>query len=107
MRKAILLLFVALGAMAGLLATVEEGWGLRVLMVTIGMVVGLAIGGALSRIGLRRGLTRRSSAYRGFPPPLFGEDLAQNYWRDRGHLPFTKPPSADPDHHMFDPDKLD
>jgi hypothetical protein len=107
MRKAIFLLFVALGAAAGLLATLEETWGVRILMTAIGTVVGIAIGGFLSKIGVRRGPAKRPSAYLPFPQPMFGEDLDRNYWRDRGHLPFTKPPSADPDHHMFDPDKLD
>lgn len=106
MRKAIFLLFVALGAAAGLLATLEEDWGVRILMTAIGTVVGVAIGGGLSKIGRRSGPTRRPSAYPVFPQPMF-EDLDWNFWRDRGHLPFTKPPSAIPDHHMFDPDKLD
>lgn len=106
MRKAIFLLFVALGAAAGLLATLEETWGVRILMTAIGTVVGVAIGGALSRIGLGRGPTRRPGAYRAFTPPMFGEDLDNNFWRDRGYPPFAKPQS-EPDRHMFDPDRLE
>ena len=107
MRKVIFLLFMALGAMGGLLATVDERWGLRVLMMAIGMVAGVAIGGALSRIGLRRGSPRRPGAYRAFPSPMFGEDPNEAFLCERGRPRYAKQLPPEPDRHMFDPDKLD
>ncbi|WP_084150937.1 hypothetical protein [Azohydromonas australica] len=108
MRKAIFLLFVALGAAVGLLATVEETWGVRILMTVIGTVAGVAIGGALSGIGIQN---RSKQSIRRLPQPfdseILGRDLERDYWRDRGHPPFMKPPSAELNRHMFDPDRQD
>jgi hypothetical protein len=91
MRKLIFVCFIALGGLVGLFSAVMDGWGLRVVMICIGMLFGTAIGGALTRIGGgRRNLKQE-------PDPIPGmgvtsEDLAANYWRDKGHPPFMKPP---------------
>lgn len=51
MRKAVFIVFIALGAAVGLLATLDNGWGLSLTMAAFGALIGSAIGGALSRIG--------------------------------------------------------
>lgn len=106
MRKAIFIGFIMLGAALGMFAALDGGWGLRIVMTLFGALVGTAIGGGLSRLGSGRRLIR----FDGRAIPGLGtssEDLAANYWRDKGHPPFTKPSSAEPDRHMFDPDRLD
>lgn len=36
---------------------------------------------------------------------MIGREAAFNYWRDEGHLPFTKPPRPEHGSHMLDADK--
>ena len=104
MRKAIFIGFIALGAVFGLLATWKGDWGLRFVMMSFGGLVGAAIGGALARVG--RGPIQDNEC----PIPGLGtttEDLAANFWRDKGRPPFMKPPKAEHGRHMFDPDRLE
>lgn len=87
MRKLIFFGFIAVGGLVGLFSAAMHGWG-------IGMLFGTAIGGALARMGGRRRSLRRQVD----PIPGMGvasEDLAANYWRDKGHPPFMKPPERD------------
>ena len=107
MRKAVFSILVAAGAGAGLIAAVEGDWGLRVVMMTIGAVVGAAIGGALTRVGKRPTALRPVGLDEPYGQGTSAEDRDRNYWRDKGHSPFMKPQSAEPDRHMFDPDRLD
>ena len=94
MRKPIFFGFIALGGLVGLFSAAMDGWGTRVVMIGIGMLFGTAIGGALTRIGGRARTSKRDVD----PIPGMGvtsEDLAPNYWRDKGHPPFMKPPESD------------
>ena len=94
MRKLLFIGFIALGALVGLFSAAMDGWGTRVVMIGIGMLFGTAIGGALTRIGGRA----RNSKQDVDPIPGMGvtsEDLAANYWRDKGHPPFMKPSEGD------------
>lgn len=99
MRKPIFFGFIALGGLVGLFSAAMDDWGTRVVMIAIGMLFGTAIGGALTRIDGRA----RTSKQDADPIPGMGvtsEDLAANYWRDKGHPPFMKPPESD-----LNPDK--
>jgi hypothetical protein len=94
MRKPIFFGFIALGGLGGLFSAAMDGWGTRVVTIGIGMLFGTAIGGALTRIGGRARTSKRDVD----PIPGMGvtsEDLAANYWRDKGHPPFMKPPESD------------
>ena len=105
MRKTIFIFFVLLGAGAGLLASLNGDIGLQVVMAMVGVVAGAAVGGALTRIGKRsRHLQQNADALRGLG--VTHEDLATNYWRDKGHPPFMKPPSPENGSRMFE-DRLD
>ena len=93
MRKTIFFSFIVLGTALGVLASLSEEWPTRIV-----------IGGGLSRV--RR---QRSTGTVAEVPPGDGtasKDLAANFWRDRGHAPFMKPPNAEPGRKMFDPDQL-
>jgi hypothetical protein len=104
-RKLIFIGCVALGALVGLLAAANDDWATRVVMMMVGALFGSAIGGALVALGRRTSSPLHDNS--NIPGMGFStEDIAANYWRDRGHPPFMKPPDAVPDKHMFDPEKL-
>jgi hypothetical protein len=106
MRKTIFLGFVAVGAAAGLIVALNADWTLRLVMMAIGTVVGLAIGGAVTGVGRRPKMPEHSGVDESYGQGTSADDRDRNFWRDRGHPPFMKPPSAEPDRHMFDPDRL-
>jgi membrane protein implicated in regulation of membrane protease activity len=106
MRKAIFFGFIAAGAAAGLLAALNDDWGLRLVMMAIGAVVGAAIGGAATRVGKRPPIRVPAGLDQSYGQGTSAEDRDRNYWRDQGHPPFMKPPSAEPDRHMFNPDRI-
>ena len=94
MRKFIFIGFVVAGSAVGLLSTLGDGWGLKLVMTCLGALSGAAFGGALSRGGRNdRPMLRRDDTLRGLGTT--SEDLMDNYWRDEGHLQFMKPPSSD------------
>jgi hypothetical protein len=106
MRKLIFFGFIALGALVGLIAAARADWPTRLVMMGVGGLFGAPVGGVLAGIGRRR---RQRLEWEENPLPGMGtssQDLAANYWRDKGHPPFMKPSEAEPDKHMFDPDRL-
>ncbi|CAM3345727.1 hypothetical protein [Paracidovorax anthurii] len=111
MRKAIFFFFLLLGIGAGYLSASNDDWGLRVGMMTVGAMFGGAIGGGLSQIGKRQAKFRHQWRTEEEVEPIPGmgtssRDLAANFWRDKGQPPFTRMPDAEPDKHMFDPDRI-
>lgn len=107
MRKLIFICFIALGALIGLLSAAKDDWATRAVMMGMGALFGAPIGAVLARIGKKgtRPLEWDENSHPGIGTTP--KDLAANYWRDKGHPPFMKPPDAVPDKHIFDPDKLD
>ena len=108
MRKAVFLVFLLLGIGAGYIPARDEDWGVRTVMMAVGALFGGAIGGGLSQIGKRRRLPLHTEEEIEPIPGGLGtssRDLAANYWRDEGHMPFMKPPRPELGNHMFDADK--
>lgn len=110
MRKAIFLFFLLLGIGAGYLPARNDDLGLRIVMMAVGALFGGAIGGGLSQIGKRQSHRRRLLTEEEIEPIPGGggsssRDLAANYWRDKGLPPFRLP-DAEPNKHMFDPDRI-
>jgi hypothetical protein len=96
MRKLIFIGIVAIGALVGLLSAFHDDWATRVVMAAVGALFGAAVGGAVTRIGR----SKMALPWERHPIPGMGvtsEDLAANFWRDKGHPPFMKPPEADSD----------
>ena len=94
MKKFIVIGFIVVGSAVGLLSTLGDGWGIRLFMMGLGAFVGVAAGGALSRIGRGgRPMPYRDDTLRGLG--TMSEDLMENYWRDEGHPQFMKPPLPD------------
>lgn len=105
MRKVTFICFVVLGALIGLRSAVNDDWSTRTVMALVGVLFGAAIGGAVSSI------SRQRSAKLSIDPSIPGmgtstADIAANYWRDKGLPPLVKPPAAQPDKHMFEPERL-
>jgi hypothetical protein len=95
LRLALFLAIVVAGAIAGFGIGSGEDTATRLVLAGIGSVIGAAIGGAVLKLG---GIKEPNTS-RGRPIPGSGvtsEDLAANYWRDKGHPPFMKPPEGDP-----------
>jgi len=107
MRKSILFVCIAIGALAGLLVAAEETWGVQAVMVSIGCVAGAAIGGAMGRIARRTEIRRPVVVDAAFGMGTAPDDRDRNYWRDKGYPPFMHPPRSEPDRHMLDPDRID
>jgi hypothetical protein len=107
MRKLIFIGFIAVGAAVGMFVAFDGDWGLRIVMTIIGAVSGAAVGGGLTGMGSGEAAGRHATLVR--HPSGTGmslDEIARNYWRDEGHAPFSKPPNAEPDRHMLDPDRV-
>lgn len=109
LRRVIFLLVLLLGVGVGYLSARDDDWGLRLVMMAVGAMFGGAIGGGLSQIGrplMRRHRLMTEEEIEPIPGAgSSGRDLAVNYWRDGGHLPFTKPPRPEHGTRMFDADR--
>lgn len=102
MRKAILIGFVVLGAAAGTVGALAEGWGLKAVFGCIGAVAGAAVGGAVAGIGRHRAAGREADA-RGLTDSQNAR--RKNYWLDRGRLTASPglPHLDDSDPHSSEP----
>jgi hypothetical protein len=109
MRKLLFVLPLAVGVGLGWLSARHDAPGLQVGMALVGAMFGGAIGGALSQIGARSPPLRRLPNEEELHPipgmGMSGRDMAANFWRDEGHLPFAKPPRPEHGAHMLDADK--
>ena len=106
MRKVGVVLGLLLGASAGLLASLTDDTGLKIVMMSIGAIAGAAVGGAIARIGNReqRPLDEAEESYGLGTSP---EDRVKNFWRDKGKLvPFSGPPDPQGTRHDFDRERL-
>jgi len=105
MRKVALFVGLVLGAGVGLLTSLTDGIGLKIVMMSIGALAGAAIGGALSRIGNKGApLVEAEESYGQGSSP---ENRMSNFWRDKDKLvPFSGPPDPDGTRHDFDRERL-
>lgn len=109
MRKLLFFLCLAAGVGLGWLSARHDDVGLQIGMMLVGALFGLAIGGPLSLVGKRRSRFLRALTEEELQPipgmGMSGRDMAANYWRDKWHPPFMKPPAAEHGVHMLDADK--
>lgn len=94
LRLALFLAIVAAGAIAGFATGSGEDSATRLVLAGVGALIGAAIGGAALKLG---GIKGSNTSTVGATPGsgVTSEDLAANYWRDKGHPPFMKPPEGD------------
>lgn len=109
MRTVLSITIVVLGLVAGLISATQDDWGTRVTMMAVGGFLVAPIAAAVL-FGRRRPRGSIGSVVETVSPlagdGVSAEDLTANYWRDKGHPPFTKPAEGHPDRHQFDPDRL-
>ena len=94
LRLALFLAIVAAGAIAGFATGSGEDSATRLVLAGVGALIGAAIGGAVLKLG---GIKVSNTSTGGAIPGsgVTSEDLAANYWRDKGHPPFMKLPEGD------------
>ena len=106
MRKLIFIGIVAVGALVGLLSAAQDDWATRMVMSAVGALFAAPIAAVLTRRPRSKGVAPAWDESLQAGAVASPKALAANYWRDKGHPPFMKPQEAEPDKHMFDPDKL-
>jgi hypothetical protein len=97
---------VVIGALVGLLSAANDDWATRAVMASVGVLFAAPIAAAFTKwpkAKLSLEAWDESSEIGAVASP---KALAANYWRDKGHPPFMKPSEAEPNKHMFDPEKL-
>lgn len=105
MKKLPILVGIAVGGAFGLFSSIHDDAGLKIVMIFLGALTGLAIGGAFERIGESAQVWPfQNDALDGLG--VTSEDIARNYWRDQTRPPLTSPLKAEYGEHIFDPDKL-
>jgi hypothetical protein len=105
MRIGVLCVGIVLGACIGALASLSDGIGLTVVMMSIGAVAGAAIGGAIARIGTRR--LPVDPAEESYGQGTSPQDRMRNFWRDKGKLvSFSGPPDPQGTRHDLDRERL-
>lgn len=103
MKKAPIFVGVALGAIVGLFSAIPDDVGLKTVMMSIGALVGAAVGGAIARIGKKdRPLKSDDDTLVGLG--VTPDDLMRNYWRDKDRPPLTSPLKPEDGRHQFDSD---
>jgi hypothetical protein len=112
MRKFVAVMIVVMGMSIGMLIAYKESWGMRFVMMGLGLLFTAPIAGIVAGIGRKSRAPLKITPGFGLDVDyLPGQsmspmDVASNYWRDEGHPPFAKPSSAPPDLHQFDPHNL-
>lgn len=95
MRKLPIIAGMLIGAFIGLLATTTDGAGLKIVMMSIGIIAGAAIG----RVFVRPGKMRRADLEQ--YEELLGQGISarermRNFWRDKGRpIRFSDSPNFD------------
>lgn len=106
MRMLVFFCIVVIGALVGLLSAANDDWATRLVMASVGVLFAAPIAAVLARRPKAKlGLEAWDEASE-IGSPTSPKALAANYWRDKGHPPFMKPSEAEPNRHMFDPEKL-
>lgn len=106
MKKLPIFIGIVVGALVGLLASVSDGFGLKIVMMSIGALAGTAIGGAFSRSrkDRARAVYEADESYGLGTSP---EDRMENFWRDKGKVvPFSGPPEPEGTSHDFDRERF-
>ena len=106
MQKLVFVAIVALGASLGLLSAANDNGATLMVMAAIGALFAAPVGAVLSRWRKHDVATPFQEDPVESSVATSPRALVSNYWRDKGHPPFMNPPEAEPDKHMFDPDKL-
>lgn len=102
MKKLVIAGGMLVGALIGLFATMSDGLGLKIVMMSIGAVIGFALGAGISQFGRRGEIPlAEEDSVSGIGFAL--DERMATYWRDKGKIyPMTGHP--DPEGATRDPD---
>jgi len=103
MKKSAMWIGIAIGALIGLFTSIPDGLGLKSVMMSIGGLVGVAVGSAISRLGGRI----RNMPFRQDSTPGVGfsqDERMRTYWRDKGKI-YPMSGHSDPEGVDRDPDQ--
>ena len=93
---------MAVGALIGLFTSIPDGVGLKIVMMSIGVVAGAAVGGAFSPRWKNDEMELQESD-ESFGQGTSARDRMRNFWRDKGRpVRFSEPPDFDGTGHNFD-----
>lgn len=105
MRKWAIWIGTVTGSLVGLFSAIQNHLGVKIGMMLIGALVGVVVGGAIAQFGKKgRGHCSNDDTLAGLG--VTPDDLARNYWRDKGRPPLTSELQAEHGHHQFELDKL-
>lgn len=102
MKNSAIWIGMATGGLIGLFTSIMDSLGLKIVMMSIGVIAGAAIGGAFSRSRKdhRKAMYEVDESHGLGTSP---EDRMQNFWRDKGKIvPFSGPPEPEGTNHDFD-----
>ena len=93
------------------MTAIQHDWPTRIGMMLVGVLISAPIAGVAFVGAKKSNKSDRSAQGRRYQSSLTGqgisvEDLAANYWRDKGHPPFMNPADAIADSHVNDPQKM-
>src|SRR5690348_995709 len=101
MRKRTIWVGMAAGAVIGLSATISDSLGLQIVMMSIGVIAGFAIGSAFSQQGKKIQIPLQEDD-ESFGQGISARDRMRNFWRDKGRtVRFMEPPHIGGTPHDF------
>lgn len=101
MKKLPVLVGVVAGAVIGFSATISDGLGLQIVMMSIGVIAGFAIGSAFSQQSKKIQIPLPD--VESFGQGMSARNRMRNFWRDRGRtVRFMEPPHIGGTPHDFD-----
>jgi hypothetical protein len=109
MRKSVLIFCLTIGIGAGLLASWHDDWGLKIIMMIMGAMFGVAVAAGLS---LLVGIFTLGSKINSTPEVDSDMEPLGEIWRrdlnefDREAVAASRLRSVAPDEHAFDPDNI-
>jgi len=93
---------MAVGALIGLFASIPDGVGLKIVMMSIGALAGAAVGGALALNGKNDEVDLQEND-EPFGQGTSARDRMRNFWRDKGKtVRFSERPDFHDTGHNFD-----
>ena len=106
MKTFLAILLAVVGPACAVLLTSDFGWSGRAIAAAVGCLFTWPVAAALCGVRRVSRAPQIEESWKVDQSIMSPRAVAENYWRDRAHPPFMRPPQGPPDHHQFDPDRL-